>query len=59
VAKKRGSGTTIALLILVVAAIGFIGYYAFIETGIKQPKDKEAPAASPSPAKATSSPLPK
>ncbi len=47
---KSGSGKTIALLILVVAAIGLVGYYGFVETGVG--KDKATPArsiASPSP----------
>lgn len=35
---KSGSGKTIALLILVVAAIGFVGYYGFIETGVRKSK---------------------
>jgi hypothetical protein len=55
--KKGGSGLTIAMLLLVVVAIGFIGYYAFIETGTAKTgtakKSRSAVASPPPPPKAT------
>jgi hypothetical protein len=50
--KKGGAGLTIVMLLLVITAIGLIGYYAFIETGTGKtappsPRPKAAPMSRP------------